>query len=448
LIDAARRRLRLRERVAAELAAGPAPGASPQLAEDDAAMHADFVAEAHVLVRAAERALTSDAAGRDEINAALRAFHTIKGTSSFLGRDQVARLAHHAESVLVAIREGVHALDTRRLILLLRACQRLRAVLDDLHADPDGLGSKPTARDGPLLNDLEEAARGHSAVDGSTHAPRVLSQPSSDICLAPRNAPTLSAVMGARAPDATTRVQTDRLDQVSALVTALGTTLLSETRTGDEWWPDAVRMVHELQRAAQAVRRVPLRGPLHRVRRVVRETSAQTAKTVTLEVEGDETEVDCGVAEVLGEALVHLARNAVDHGIEPPAERAAAGKADAGTLRLHAFRDGEVIVIEFSDDGRGLARERLLATAVDRGLLSPDDHERLSDDEVCDLIFEPGFSTARQVTDLSGRGVGLDVVRRSAEALGGSATVRSLLGAGTTFVLTVAASTSGRASTT
>ncbi|MFT3905005.1 MAG: chemotaxis protein CheA [Steroidobacteraceae bacterium] len=195
------------------------------------------------------------------------------------------------------------------------------------------------------------------------------------------------------------------------------------------------RNVRELQESVMRVRMVPISFVFSRFPRMVRDLSQRLNKQVELKMTGGETELDKTVLEKIGDPLVHLVRNCVDHGIEMPEVRKAAGKNPQGTVHLHAYHRGSSITVEVSDDGGGLKRERILAKARERGLIGADD--RLSDEEVCNIIFMAGFSTADQATDISGRGVGMDVVRRNVEELGGSIDLRSEEGKGSRFIITL-----------
>lgn len=194
-------------------------------------------------------------------------------------------------------------------------------------------------------------------------------------------------------------------------------------------------LLRELQEAVMAIRTQPVKSVFQRMPRLVRETAAQTGKEVRLEIEGEGTEVDKTVIERLGEPLTHMIRNAVDHGLETPEERVAAGKPAEGTVKLSAEHRGGRIIIEVSDDGRGINRNKVRQKAIERGLISP--NSNLSDEEIDNLIFLPGFSTANQVSNISGRGVGLDVVRRNIVDLGGRITIGSSFGKGSRFSLTL-----------
>ncbi|MBL8210097.1 MAG: chemotaxis protein CheA [Bryobacterales bacterium] len=191
------------------------------------------------------------------------------------------------------------------------------------------------------------------------------------------------------------------------------------------------RNTRELQERVMAVRMQPLAGVFSRFPRLVRDLAAQTGKRIALETGGEETELDKGVIERLADPLTHLVRNAVDHGIERPADRKDAGKPEQGVVRLTAHHESGNVIVEVADDGKGLNLDRIRAKAIERGLVTAG--ENLSEEEIQGLIFRPGFSTAEKVTDVSGRGVGMDVVRRNVEAMSGTVTVHSRHGRGSVF---------------
>ena len=181
------------------------------------------------------------------------------------------------------------------------------------------------------------------------------------------------------------------------------------------------------------IRMVPISFSFSRFPRLVHDLSHKLRKKIELKISGESIEVDKTVIEKIGDPLVHLVRNSLDHGIESPEERVAAGKAETGTVFLSASHRGGNIVIEIRDDGRGLPRDRILNKAIERGLVKPD--ENLTDKEVYDLIFQPGFSTAEQVSDVSGRGVGMDVARRNINELGGAIEIESTPGHGSAIIV-------------
>jgi two-component system chemotaxis sensor kinase CheA len=182
---------------------------------------------------------------------------------------------------------------------------------------------------------------------------------------------------------------------------------------------------------------VPVEQMFRRLPRVVRDTAKQIGREVNIIIEGEDTDLDKSILDALAEPMMHLLRNAVDHGIEPPLDRAAAGKSPEGTIRLNAYHQGNQVVLEISDDGNGINLPKVVEKAVARGIINADQAARISDNDALDLIFHAGLSTANQVTEISGRGVGMDVVKAVMDRLKGTISVRSIPGEGTTFRLMV-----------
>ncbi|MDY0959588.1 chemotaxis protein CheA [Sphingomonas sp. CFBP8993] len=240
----------------------------------------------------------------------------------------------------------------------------------------------------------------------------------------------------------TIRVDLDKLDRLVNLVGELVITQamlaqrLSENEMGSiPELSDLDHLTRELQDSTMAIRAQPMKTVFSRVPRIIRELEVETGKRVRLEVEGEMTEVDKTVVERIGEPLTHLIRNAVDHGLETPADRKAAGKDGEGVVTLSAAHQSGRIVITVADDGRGIDRARVKAKAIERGIIAPD--APLSEEEIDNLIFAPGFSTAAVVSNISGRGVGMDVVRKNIQALGGRIGIQSELGKGSSFSLSL-----------
>ncbi|HNG82506.1 MAG TPA: chemotaxis protein CheA [Burkholderiaceae bacterium] len=235
------------------------------------------------------------------------------------------------------------------------------------------------------------------------------------------------------------RVSADKLDRLIDLIGELviassGAQLVAQRESSPAFLEAALRihdLVQEARDGALSLRMVPIGETFARFQRVVRDVSKGLGKDVELEITGGDTELDKSMVEAIADPLMHLVRNSLDHGIESAEDRAAAGKSSRGRLALNAYHESGLIVIEVSDDGRGLPRERILAKAIERGLVEAD--QLLSDAEVNQLIFAPGFSTAEKVTDLSGRGVGMDVVKRNIDALRGQIHIASTPGLGTTM---------------
>jgi two-component system chemotaxis sensor kinase CheA len=242
------------------------------------------------------------------------------------------------------------------------------------------------------------------------------------------------------------RVATEKIDLLVNLVGELVITQAMLARSGDvdaqeaggtargTGLADLARHTRNLQDAVLAIRMLPISNVFSRYPRMVHELASRLGKKVDIEFDGEGTELDRGLIERITDPIAHLVRNAVDHGLEPPEQRIAAGKPATGSLRLHATQRGGSVIIEVSDDGRGLDRDRILAKAAQLGIAVAAD---ASDDQVWDLIFTPGFSTASEVTDVSGRGVGMDVVRRNIHSMGGMVQLASAQGWGTTVTVSV-----------
>jgi two-component system, chemotaxis family, sensor kinase CheA len=240
------------------------------------------------------------------------------------------------------------------------------------------------------------------------------------------------------------RVGTKKVDTLIDMVGELVITQSMLSQLGDTFSMDKLetlrsglsqleRNIRELQESVMRIRMLPISFSFQRFPRLVHDLSQKMSKKIELKLIGEQTELDKAVMEKIGDPMVHLVRNSLDHGIEEPHVRLAAGKDEVGIIQLNAYHQGGFIVIEISDDGAGLPRDRLLEKAIEKGLVSENDN--LSDEKIYDLIFHPGFSTADQVSDISGRGVGMDVVRKNIKELGGKVDVSTIPGQGTTFTI-------------
>jgi two-component system chemotaxis sensor kinase CheA len=266
---------------------------------------------------------------------------------------------------------------------------------------------------------------------------------------APASLAEAAAARGTREANAdsgSVRVAIDKIDGLINLVGELVITQAMLDTFREEFDPSRLallqqgltqlaRHARELQESVMGIRMLPIASVFNRFPRLVRDLSQKLGKQVKLELHGEQTELDKTVLEKIGDPMVHLVRNAIDHGLETPDRRRAAGKGETGTLKLDAYHRGGNIVVEVSDDGAGLNREAIVRKAVERGLIKSGDG--MSDEAVAELIFQPGFSTAAVTTDLSGRGVGMDVVRRNVADLGGTVTIRSKAGQGSVFTITL-----------
>ncbi|HEY4293490.1 chemotaxis protein CheA [Luteibacter sp.] len=276
--------------------------------------------------------------------------------------------------------------------------------------------------------------------------PRIAAPASSTAAPAAPSAPRAVRDVAMNSESSSVRVGIEKIDMLINLVGELVITqsMLSQFHDGvdasqlemlRQGLAQLGRHTRELQESVMSIRMLPISTVFNRFPRLVRDLAQKLDKKVVLDLRGETTELDKTVLEKIGDPLVHLVRNAIDHGLEVPAKRLASGKSDTGTLRMEAFHRGGSIVVEVADDGAGLNRDAIVAKAVQRGIIASGDG--MSDDAVAELIFEAGFSTAAATTDLSGRGVGMDVVRRNVMDLGGTVAIRSTQGSGTTFTITL-----------
>jgi two-component system chemotaxis sensor kinase CheA len=480
---------------AAAPAADLAPPRKPVLAADaatqpvkvlpdswDAEMMRLFCAEAEELLQDIEQGvlvLETAPADADTLATVFRSFHTLKGNAAVMKLVVLQRLTHELESLLDAARRGSRPLDREAIDVVLAGADAVAqyvaetvrqldgrepgraiplpvpAIIERVHAllaATGGSGAAPAPGTVPLP--AKPAARPAAAAPAAVAPPPAVPPPAARPPAAPKAAsppapPQPEAPVPASQPPAarpaaasagSVRVDTAKLDSLLDLVGELviaQSMVVQAAGRGDEGLTRSLVQLRgittDLQRTAMAMRMVPIRGAFQKLGRLVRDTAAQLGKEIRLVVEGEETELDRTVIEEIGDPLMHMVRNAADHAIEPPAERAAAGKPRAGTITLEAFHQGGFVVVRISDDGRGLDPVRIRNKAIERGIIAADAGLDLRD--TLELIFAPGFSTAEQVSDLSGRGVGLDVVRRNVERVRGKVEVESVLGRGTVFTI-------------
>ncbi len=437
----------------------------------------EFIAEGNDLIANAEEALLTLENDPDDIDAVgtvFRAFHTIKGTAAFMELNILSEMAHHAESLLSRVRDCEIRYAGGYADLALRSLDMLK---DLIQAVEQALGGeslfKPEGYD-DLMRILENPEQAGISEDfDKTITPRV-----GDILVAQGNserqkvekAATLfpdkligTAIVKSKAASiedvgrairtqkkmrtdkqlvqSSIRVNTDRLDR---LIDMMGELVIAHSMVAQdeiiinnghhELLKKIVhtsKIVRELQRMGMSMRMIPLKSTFQKMTRLVRDLSRKVGKNINFVTEGEETEIDRNMVDIVKDPLVHMVRNAVDHGIELPDVRNKTGKPEYGTVRLSAYHSAGNVVVEIKDDGNGLDREKLIAKAIEKGIIT--DGNSLDDREVCNLIFEPGFSTARVVSDVSGRGVGMDVVKRNIETLRGQVEIQSESGKGSVF---------------
>jgi two-component system, chemotaxis family, sensor kinase CheA len=411
-------------------------------ADLDADLLTEFIAESRELLDRSESvllALESKPEDAEDVNTVFRAFHTIKGTSGFLGLNLTSELAHLAESLLSRVRSNEIRLTGRHADLALRSVDMLKKAVASLDGAakgarldaPSGFEELKSILSKPETEQFEELKIPGNGPD-SQQGPNQDRVP---------DAPLTGA--GNAEYDLSIRVNTARLDRLTDLV---GELVIAQSMVVQDPWllqdnshelsrkvTHAGKIVRELQDLSMSMRMVPLRGTFQKMRRLVRDLARKSGKSVELIVEDGGTEIDRHMVSILSDALLHMVRNAIDHGIEAPTEREQCGKPQTGTVRLKAFCSGGTVVVEISDDGRGLNREKILKKALAAGITDPD--TTLSDNDVFSFIFAPGLSTADEVTDVSGRGVGLDVVRKGVESLHGRIEILTTAGSGSTFIV-------------
>jgi two-component system chemotaxis sensor kinase CheA len=399
--------------------------------------------------------LEKDPTEHETLARVFRTLHTVKGTAGFLGLQKLQAVAHAAENLLSRLREGELVFNAEIASALLGVVDAVRQMLDSVeNTETDGDGDfsaliqtlerlQATAHDGspahrspiaapapaPVPTQGEER-RKEPAPPPSPPAPLMATEPS--VSEAPET--RASAVS-----DSSIRVDVGLLDKlmnlVGELVLARNQVMQFSSSQENTAFLGTVQRLNllttELQAGVMKTRMQPISNIWSKFPRVVRDLALACGKQTRLEMDGQDTELDKTIIESIRDPLTHLVRNAIDHGIEPPGERLACGKAAEGRLALHAFHEGGKVIIEIADDGAGIDPQRVRTKAIQAKLVTPEQADRLNDRELIELIFMPGFSTADRVTQFSGRGVGMDVVRTNVEKIGGTVNIESRPGHGT-----------------
>lgn len=459
------------------------------ISEEDAPLVQDFITESGEHVETAESALLeleNHPEDAELINKIFRAFHTIKGMAGFLNLTEIQALAHSSENLLDLARKSQivlvgdtsdvvfeaidglkkmlgalkDAVETNKPVL---SCETLAPLLEKLKAAAEGGkpkaenpepkkaadGGQKTADTGPAPEDLEQkAAETATAPEASGAAEAAQTQESDkrlDTLLEDTAGGTKKTAGASvvHAADDKIKVSTTRLDN---LINLAGELVIAQLMVAEEVNANSVgehgllqrvshqgKIVRELQELSMSMRMVPVQGVFQKMSRLARDLSRKAGKQVDFVTIGEETELDRTVVDKIADPLVHMVRNAIDHGIEPSAARSQAGKNPTGRVELRAYHQAGNIVIEMEDDGKGLDKDRILKKAIDQGLVEPG--QDLAEEEIFKLIFHPGLSTAEKITSISGRGVGMDVVKKNIELLRGRIEISSRPGQGTTFTI-------------
>ncbi len=384
-----------------------------------------------------------------------RCIHTIKGTSGFLGFDQLGKVTHVGESLLSDLRDGKKVLTPEITSALLQLVDAVRRILAQIEA---------SGRDGTddwtglieILTRLQSTSTAPAAAPAGSAAPAAPAAfvPAAGSAPAAASPPTgapdsrVSEVRERRSDtlsDNNIRVDVGLLDRlmnlVGELVLARNQILQFTTTQEDSAFVATSQRLNlittELQEGVMKTRMQPIGNVWSKFPRIVRDLALAFKKQVRIEMEGQETELDKTIIEAIKDPLIHIVRNSVDHGLELPERRVAAGKPAEGRLLLRAYHEGGQVNIEISDDGGGIDPEKIRAKAVQKGLVTAEQGVRMSEGEVLNLIFAAGFSTAEQVTNISGRGVGMDVVRTNIEKIGGTVDIQTVVGRGTTLKIRI-----------
>jgi two-component system chemotaxis sensor kinase CheA len=404
--------------------------------------------------------LENDPSPAETLNGIFRAFHTVKGLSGFLEFADIQSLAHEVETLLDLARNSQIAVTSSVVDVILESTDVARYELDSIARRLSGKAPQPTRVTAALLDRIRQAAAASQSEPEAQQlevvsAARLMAEPPSSQSEALATAPVPDALVLAEehtapqpipaerrtADSSSVRIDTGKLDQLMDMVSemVIAQTLIQHSSTLESSkdpllqrnLTQLARITAGVQNIATSMRMIPVGMQFQKTARLVRDLARRAGKQIAFESAGEETELDKTIAEQLSDPLLHMVRNSVDHGIESPEERTALGKDPTARIRIAAYHQSGQIVVEVSDDGRGLNRQKILAKARQNGLIQ--DGSDLTDSEVFQLIFEPGFSTAEKVTDTSGRGVGMDVVRKHVQRLRGRIEIQSTTGVGTTF---------------
>ena len=469
---------------------------NPQAATDDAAadeeqvtagsdfpemeitdeMRLSFVQEGNELLQNTEQGLLSWGDNQDDkefIGDIFRNIHSFKGNCGFFGFSQIEKISHQMENILDRIKSGSKlAVDNpadqllASLDILQQAVNNIADGKDDTIENLDQHISDLQTLIAPLLGDflVEEGVKeesvfkavetqkkpvGEILVDQGTASTEQVSN------ALKKQQETIQKAKASAKPVARTKTPAKRQDirvelgKLDSLINLIGELVIAENmlihnpdlkglelENFNKAGQHMSKLVRELQEMAMTIRMIPVSGLFRRMIRLVHDISVKAGKKVELELIGEETEMDKTVIETITDPLVHLLRNSLDHGLEPPDERLAAGKDEKGTVRLSARHEEGEVWVTIEDDGRGLNKEKILEKAISKGLIDGDGSD-LTDKQINNLIFAPGFSTAAQITDISGRGVGMDVVKKNLEKIKGKIDVYSTPGQGSKIILRI-----------
>jgi len=448
----------------------------PEMAEmADASLVRDFIVEGLEYIDEIEvniLNLEQDTENKEYINIIFRPFHSIKGVASFLNLDQIRELAHSLETLLDRARNDELQVTPGLIDVILDGADVLKAMIIQLRDDLEGNPAQPLEVDLPALRKrIQGIEEGRTDIQGIKKVGEILVEDGTvteealeeglkiageavppkrigEALIAEGKATPKQVSQALRkqanqtADTSAVRVDVRKLDDLIDMVGELviAQSIIRQNQivqsNGDSQLAKSIvqlsSITSEIQKTSTSLRMIPIKQTFQRMSRLVRDLSKATGKSIGIVMEGEDTEIDRNMVDEIYNPLVHMIRNAVDHGIGTPEERIKQGKPERGTIQLSAYHRGGNIVIEISDDGKGLDKDRILKKALENGVV--DGSHTLSDQDIYRLIFHPGLSTAKEITDVSGRGVGMDVVKQSVEKLRGKIEIDSVPGEGSTFI--------------
>ena len=412
---------------------------------------ADFLTETHEGLSAVDEALLRLERAPDDaptLAEVFRQVHTIKGTCGFLGLSRLEKVAHAGETILGLYRDGSLKVTPEGITLIFAAVDAIRKIVVGLEQH----GQEPDGDDSAVIAALDAAARGEFVTMQTAPMPQPEAAPAPSTIaapapVAPRAAEAVAEAVQTESATAqqTIRVSVEVLEDLMTLVSELVLTRnqlmqLARVSSDSQISVPLQRLSHitsELQEGVMKTRMQPIGNAWAKLPRLVRDLANELGKKIDLEMRGADTELDRQVLELIKDPLTHMVRNSGDHGLEGPADRRAAGKPETGRILLNAYHQGGHIIIEIGDDGRGLPVEKIRAKVLAQGLATEAELAQMNEHDVLRFIFRPGFSTAQQITSVSGRGVGMDVVKTNIERIGGTIELRSKEGRGTTFTIKI-----------
>lgn len=413
----------------------------------------DFLVETNEIIENLDHDLVELESNQNDLellNKIFRGAHTMKGSSSFLGFNKLAELTHHAEDILNKLRKGEMVVTREIMDTLLEFVDKTKQIISDIENGTDTADVTSVIEDLKLGSEGKLTAKTKAPASAPNAAPQAAT-PAPAPKPAPKKQEAAKPTGQATQVEQTIRVDVSRLDSLVNLVgeLVLSRNMLSqiagelENKFENEYLVEQLLVATnsigmnttELQLAIMKTRMIAIGKVFNKLPRVVRDIARDTGKEIELVISGEETELDKQVIESIGDPLLHMIRNSCDHGVETPDVRISKGKPRGGTVHLSAYHEGNHVVIEIKDDGAGMDPDKLKRKAIEKGVITVDEANNMDDKQAFSLIFKAGFSTAEKITNISGRGVGMDVVRTNIEKLNGIISIDSKINEGSTFFL-------------